>query len=104
MVKIVKEEEWRTDAMLGWFLSRHKEEIRQDLMMASDGERVCDTFPGDRIMDFFDLLNSNILICLLMKYGIGLVGIVAEAVNAQEFKLTPAQLKKRLAGAKKGKK
>jgi hypothetical protein len=96
MAKIAKKEVWENDTMLDWFLSRHRENIRQDLMMASDGERVCDTFPGDRIMDFFDLLNSNVLICLLMKYGIDLVEIVAKAVNAQEFKLTAAQLKERL--------
>lgn len=80
--------------MLDWFLSRWKDEIRQDLMGASDAERVCETFPGDRIMDFLDLINSNIAICLLFKYGTGLVDIIADAVDAKRYKITPVQLKK----------
>lgn len=86
-----------------WFLSRHGDEIKTDLMTASDGERACSTFPDDRILDFLDLLNSNVVGLLLTVYGANFVTMISREVGAEKFKLTASKLKRRLEQAKKKK-
>lgn len=88
------------DPIYEFFLSRHKEEFLREVLEASDAERACANFPDDRILDFIELLNSNIAISLLIRYPEDFVGAIRSDIGALKYRLTPAQLKKRLKKAK----
>lgn len=91
------------DKILDWWISRHKEDFVAEMMMASEAERACETFPADRILDFIDLLNSNFAPYLLIKYGDELIDIISDEIDAGKYKITPEELQKRLKKAKNNK-
>lgn len=88
-----------SDPMLEWFLHRWKGEIFADLTNYPEHIRALETFPRDQIMDFIDLLNSNVAIGLLYKYNTTLLDIIIEATGAEKLKVDAKEL-----GQKKPKK
>lgn len=84
----------KDDKLIEYFLYKHGEEIKRDVMSCPDSVRVLETFPTDQILDFIELVNSNIVICLLFKYNTKLVELIATEIEADKFKLDPKKLKK----------
>jgi len=88
------------DPIYEFFIARHKDQFLREVLEASDAERACSTFPDDRILDFIELLNSNVAISLLIRYPEDLVGTIRSDIGALKYRITPAQLKRRLKKAK----
>lgn len=82
-----------TDKMLEYFLYRWKKEIFADLSNYPEHIRALETFPRDQIMDFIDLLNSNIVIALLYKYNTRLLDIIIKETGAEKLKVDSKELK-----------
>lgn len=82
----------KKDQLLEYFLYRWKKEIFNDLTNYPEHIRALETFPGDQIMDFLDLLNSNIAIALLQSYGTKLVDIIAKEIGAEKLKVDSKEL------------
>lgn len=88
-----------TDPMLEYFLHRWKGEIFADLTNYPEHIRALETFPRDQIMDFIDMLNSNVAIGLLYKYNTTLLDIIIKETGAEMLKVDAKEL-----GQKKPKK
>lgn len=85
---------FRKDRLLEYFFYRHKEEILRDLAGYPEHIRALETFPGDQIIDFLEILNSNIIMALLFRYDTKLVKIIEKELETDRFKVDPATLQR----------
>jgi len=92
----------KQDEDFRWFMREHSDDFIREVVEASDAEKACETFPGDPIRRMLELLNSNIAIGLVVRYPADLVGAISDEIDAGKHKITPAQLKKKIAKAKTG--
>jgi len=83
------------DPMLEYFLYRWKKEIFNDLTNYPDHIRLLETFPNDQIMDFLDLLNSNIVAALLYKYNTKLLDYIKAEIEWEKLKVDAKELAKK---------
>lgn len=84
-----------------FWIHKWKSEFLQELVNAPKAARAVASYPTDQILDFIEMINSNIGIVLLAHYGDELIDMIADAVDAEKYRVSPEELKKELAKEKK---
>lgn len=84
-----------------FWIHKWKAEFLQELVNAPVPARAVASYPTDQILEFIELINSNLGIVLLGYYGDELIDMIADAVDAEKYRVSPDELKKHLVKEKR---
>ena len=76
----------KKDPILEYFLIKNKKEILFDLSRYPQEIKILSIYPDFQILDYIEIMNSNIAIVLLQKYDIKLVEFIKKELNWDKIK------------------